>query len=791
MGKRTVECSHCGTPFQPDERNREFCCSGCEFVSRLIRDGGLDRFYDLKNTKLTPAGGRVFQNRDYNWLLDKMAKAEASSGETVCSLDVGVNGISCVGCVWLIEKLFEEFPGAVEARVQSGRGKALLRWERGRCALDEFAQKLQRFGYLLTESTDSTKREKSVLGRKLGVCAAFALNGMIFSLPGYFGLGASDPLAKIFVAVSFVFATLSVSVGGSYFFWRTFQSLRRGVIHIDLPISFGLICAYAGSVMAWAFGESGLLYFDFVTTFTFLMLLGRWLQERTVESNRNKISKMKIRPEAVILISENGERTLPAEDLEEGKTYRVKPGNLVPVASVLLSKDALISLEWISGESEAKHLSSAFQIPSGAVNLGSEAILLESRESWGASLFANLLREEEGSRENRNLTMERVIRWYLGIVFLIAVTGGIFWWSWGREWITALKVMLSVLVVSCPCALGVALPMCDELAGARLSEMGLFVRRSSLWHRLARIKKIILDKTGTITFGTLKLANAKAIESLTHDQMETLLYMTERNLHPVSRSLREALLTLGVEVSSSRISEKLREVIGYGVEMEDAEGCWRLGKPGWAEGEGGAVRMTETGCVFSLNSRVISTFTFTEEIREGAASEIRSLKKKGYEIFLLSGDTIPKVMEMGKYLDVPEENCLGSFSPDAKARWVQEKDERDTMIVGDGANDSLAFDKAFCSGTPAVDVGLLDRKADFYFLGRDFSGIRCLLEVASNRRKAIRRVLLFSIAYNLLAVSFGLCNLITPFLAAILMPCSSIVSLLLVIPPGTKRAKSL
>jgi Cu2+-exporting ATPase len=756
----SVACAHCGTPFEPDTRRTKFCCAGCEFVHNLILKNGLDRFYELRGGTGLPARSLVFTRRDYSWISDLMKNAEASGRS---SLTLELQGISCIGCVWLVEKLFMRTPGALAVEVNSALGQVKLRWKSGACDLPAFAADLQSFGYLLGPVGEKSAPRISGLVKRIGLCAAFALNAMLFSVPRYLGMDQGFQYAPLFDRLALLFATLSFLTGGTYFFSRTWASLRSGALHIDLPISIGLIAAYAGSLYAWQVNAMNFAYFDFVSTFSFLMLVGRWVQQSAIEKNRSRL--LSLHDNQLFVMSLDGAK-MSASELRPGVSYFVATGKLVPVRSKLLSAAATLSLEWINGESEPRAANAGRILPAGAINGGNGTLQVEAIEGWNQSLLARLMqvvpRVASGTEAG-----ERFIKGYIIVVLGVAIAGFAGWLIAGHAMLAALQVLISVLVVSCPCASGVAIPLADEIATSALRRMGIFIREQSLWSRINKVRKIIFDKTGTLTLETMTLRNPEALDALEPAQKSVLLQMVSENLHPVSCCLRELLMAQGVEAARDG---EVREHIGDGLELRGGADVWRLGRPDWA---GAALK----DCVFALNGSSIATFSFAEQPRADAAAEIALLRSRGYRVDIVSGDRGHKVSAMAQQLGLPDGNYHGEMSPAEKADWVRSIDACDTLMIGDGANDSLAFNESLCTGTPAIDRGLLEHKSDFYFVGRGLNGVRHLLDSGLRRRDTVRSVLAFAVAYNIVVVVISLAGKMSPLAAAVLMPLSSLASL--------------
>ena len=336
-----------------------------------------------------------------------------------------------------------------------------------------------------------------------------------------------------------------------------------------------------------------------------------------------------------------------------------------------------------------------------------------------------------------------------------------------------MQVFISVLVVSCPCALGLALPLADELVIAKLRRLGLFVRSADLWSRLSGVRRIVFDKTGTLTLEVPEL-DGGTLDHLCDDELRVLSTLVADSLHPVGKSLRENLAARG---TFSPGSHAVREVIGMGVELSDAgDRRWSLGRAAWA----GA---SESGAdsVFAVDGQVLAEFNFREALRPKAREELSALRSAGKEIFVLSGDRPEKVRQLARELGLPDENCLGGLDPEQKAAWVRDGGEgQGTLFVGDGANDSLAFEEAAVRATPAIDLGVLERKSDFYFLGRGLGAIRAAFAATAQRRSAVRSVAGFAICYNLGAVGLCFAGLMNPLVAAVLMPLSSIATLIII-----------
>lgn len=764
-------CRHCGAPLA-DAAAREsgFCCPGCAYVHRLVHEHGLDGYYRIKDDITAPVDSTVFQPRDFAWLERLQAEAESAAGTRTPELRLGLQGISCAGCVWLIERLFQQQAGARTIVVNAQLGQMELRWTPGEFSVADFARRLHAFNYLVGPAdANAPDGEGRALVRRIGLCAAFALNVMLFTLPSYFGMERTFAYAHLFGTLSLVFGTLSVLAGGGYFLQRAWQGLRLGVLHIDLPISLGIVGAYAGSLYGWFTGHDGYVYFDFVATFILLMLIGRWAQVAAVDRNRRRLLAQQPQPQRISVRSADGPPVaVPPAELRAGQVFVLAAGQILPVEAQLGATAATFSLASINGEAAPRVFAAGQRVPAGAVNVGRAAVEFTAAESWADSLLAELTqsRMAEGVRHE---FLDRVIRGYLIGILVIAALSGIVWAATTGDLPRTGAVVTAVLVVSCPCAIGLAFPLADEIAAVALRRRGVFVRESDLWAKLSRVRRLVFDKTGTLTLETPALRDPAAVRELTDETRDALFTLVRDNPHPVAQCLLEGLLSSGA--TPHALSLPVQEEIGQGL----TAGAWSLGRAGWRDS--GPV---DGATVLTRDGAVVARFEFLDAVRSDVPGELRALADRGLAAHVLSGDQPEKVAALARELGLPADHALGGLSPRDKAEWIRRHDRRDTLMLGDGANDSLAFDAAWCRGTPVIHRGVLEQKADFYYLGRGIGGIRALFEIDAIRRRTQSLILGFSIIYNVLAVGLAVAGVMNPLVAAVLMPVNSLLTLALV-----------
>ncbi|MGJ8696482.1 MAG: heavy metal translocating P-type ATPase [Verrucomicrobiaceae bacterium] len=763
-------CTHCHTLFLPSEQESEFCCSGCRFVNQLLLGEGLDDFYRLQgNQSGRPVGDRPFEKPQIDWLGGLITSLDPS--KTQQSLTLRVSGVTCIGCVWLIERLFLEKKGAVRCSVFPASAEAEFTWETGSSAITDLAEELPRYGYLLEDPANvaAKKSESRKLIPRLGLCSAFAMNSMAFTLPRYLGMDESFPYAGLFELISFVSSTFALLIGGTYFFNKALAAIRHRSIHIDLPIALGLLAAYLGSIIGWLAGERHLIYFDFVATFTLLMLGGRYLHLAASERAQSQLQGQSAIPSTIQLEDGSQKQT---EAIAPGDKLAIQPGQALPVAGRLLGDSGDFSLAWMTGEPDARTFAESATVPAGAIPVGANPVTISALESYPDSLVSRLTRQE--ARQESSPHLQTILKYYLLTIIILGITSGLTWIALGKAPLEALQTTISIFIVSCPCAIGVAIPLLDRRASAALARTGVFIQNPAIWPALTRIRHLIFDKTGTLTFETPEFTNPATLNTLPPEALKALQLLTIGSLHPLSRSLFQHLPH---QEKSTSQNSPITNHPGLGSSLTVANHTWTLGKPGWLGKDSFTTEKTDSlSCELSRDGQLVARFHFRESLRPRA---IQSFKNLGlsHSLHILSGDQSSRVTALAESLGIPANQSHGALAPEDKEKLVQQLSP--SLYLGDGMNDTLAFAAATVSGTPVADRSLLDRTADFVFTCPGLSFLPTLFALARWRHHTAILILGFTILYNLAAISACVTGHMTPLVAAILMPASSVISLLI------------
>ena len=779
-----ARCVHCQQPLVNDSL-APYCCRGCRAVHGILTKAGLGRYYELRRGPGLPPADMESRRIDHKWL--ELIEADRSGEAGVKRVELDIQGIHCAACVWLIEELFRRHGGTRTGTmsINPALGRVELRIS-ARFPLSDWVDSVEDLGYLLGPARSTAARASDDLLLRVGICAALAGNVMLFAAAIYLGL-REGPIYQLLNELSYAAGALAVLVGGSVFIGSAARAIRRRVLHLDVPIALGIVLAFAGSTYSFFFASGHAAYIDTLTVFVALMLVGRWLQQRMLERNRAQ------------LLADDGTESLLTREIkdgvvrivhcigvQEGDRLLIAPGDLVPVELRLLDKTATCSLDWIDGESRPRRFGSGETVPAGAFNVGERAFTAIATSDFAASSLVGLLGRDPASRGDGPLATRwwsQLSRYYVIGVITLAVCGIGYWWWRTSNLLFAIEVGTAVLVVTCPCAFGIAAPLAYELVLTQLRRAGVFVRVGDFLDRVRTMTRIVFDKTGTLTTGMLEVVNPRALETLSDPEITLLYSMSARSAHPKSVAVRRALEG---HRAARFIELEVEELTGYGVSAFENGRLYKLGAPHWA-----ASRSVDDGdVVFSVDAEVIAVLETDEQLRPGARTEIERLESEGYQLAILSGDTPSRVVSLGVSLGMPEELCIGGQNPEQKAAYVREHEPARTLLVGDGLNDQVAMREAACSGTPAVNRPFMASRCDFYFVSPGLRPVAQVLHASNVLAHVVRRILAFAIAYNLVAVSLAMAGLMKPWVAAVLMPLSSLVTLAYTVMMLTRKGLS-
>lgn len=676
----------------------------------------------------------------------------------------------CAACISTVESGLAGVPGVRSARVNLTMRRVSVEAE-PQVDAEALIAALKGVGYEAHEldagllSATETDRQGRDLLMRLGVAGFSMMNVMLLSVAVW--SGAEDATRDLFHWISGAIALPTVVFAGQPFFKSAWAALRVGRLGMDVPISLALILASAISVFE-TMNSGHHAYFDAAVMLSFFLLAGRYLDHRTravARSAAEELAALEV-PRATV-IRAGTEQVVAISDLAVGELVRVRPGGRMPVDGVVIEGTSEIDRSLLTGESLPAWAGPDTAVSAGEVNLTGPLTLRVTAAGKDSSLhrMADLVAVAESAKTRYTSLAERAARAYSPLVHLLSFSAFGFWmWKTGGDLRFAINISAAVLIITCPCALGLAVPAVVTAASGRLFRKGLLIKHGTALERLAEVDTVVFDKTGTLTLGAPELTNLAAQP---RQAAEVALALAEASSHPLAQALVQGARAAGLHPAQIRDP---REVPGYGIEGQWNGRIVRLGRAGWCQAE--ALPMTAT--YLSLGDGQTHGFTFTDRLRPGAEAAVAALKAQGMAVRLISGDAEGPVAELAARLGIAD--WVAGALPAEKAALVGDLTAagHHVLMVGDGLNDTAALARAHVSISPASALDAARVASDIVLLGQDMAPIADALRIAGQSTRRIKENFAISALYNVVAVPLALVGLATPLAAALAMSLSSI-----------------
>ncbi|CDX13562.1 Nitrogen fixation protein FixI [Mesorhizobium plurifarium] len=687
--------------------------------------------------------------------------------------DLSVPSVHCAGCIQAIEAALAKLENIDSARVNLSTKRVSVRW-RGEQVPPFFAA-LSRLGYqahLFEPEIQEKDRTLSELIRAVAVAGFAAGNIMLLSVSVW--SGAEGATRDLFHWLSALIAVPALAFAGGIYFRSAANALRHGRMNMDVPIAVGVSLAYAMSLYETiTHGEHA--YFDASVSLLFFLLIGRTLDHVMRERARTAVNGLsRLAARGSMVQRDDGMREyVPVAELMPGMRLLIAAGERIPVDGDIVSGNSDLDCSIVSGESAPKAVGAGAHVQAGTLNL-TGPLTMQATAAAKDSFLAEMVRlmeAAEGGRSRYRRIADRVSALYAPVVHLAAFVTFLGWMVASGDWHRALTIAIAVLIITCPCALGLAVPIVQVVAARRLFEAGVMVKDGSAMERLATIDTTVFDKTGTLTLGRPKLMNAYSIDPT---MLAIAADMAAHSHHPFSRAIASY-----AGHSGQPGVESVAEHPGFGVEAIAEGNTWRLGRRGWAgwkartggEGKPGGYG----GTVLSRNGNIVACFTFEDALRHDARATIQRLKDAGVSVDMLSGDTSRACDEVAKSLGI--ESFVPALLPSGKVEWIEAltRAGHKVLMVGDGLNDTPALRAAQVSMAPATAADIGRQAADFVFLRESLLAVPLALDVSRKAGRLIRQNIAIAIVYNTFAVPIAVLGHVTPLIAAIAMSASSLV----------------
>ncbi len=805
MGEETDRlCYHCKLPVPAgtayhvdvDGQPRAMCCRGCQAVAQAIVDGGLTDFYRYR-TERSPTGRELIPDALRELPLYDKPEVQRTfvreAGANLREASLILEGIVCAACIWLNERHVNALPGVEEFRVNYSTHRATLRWDDSRIHLSEVLRAVADIGYVAHPFDPGRQeqlylRERKAALRRLAVAGLGAMQVMMLAVALYAGdfYGMDQGIRGLLRWVSLLFATPVVLYSAAPFFTAALRDLRSRQLGMDVPVALAIGLAYGASMFATIAGR-GQVYFDSVSMFAFFLLAGRFLEMGARHRAGQAAEELvKLLPAmATRLDAEGGEEVVPVSELEPGDRVRIRPGETVPADGRVLEGRSSVDEALLTGESLPVAKSAGAELVGGTLNV--ESPLVMNVEKVGTdtvlSSIQRLLDRAQHEKPRIARIADRVAGRFVGALLVIACAVALYWWQAAPA--EALWIVLSVLVVTCPCALSLATPAAVTAATGTLTRAGVLTTRGHALETLARATHVVFDKTGTLTSGRLRV---EALQPLGREGAVTchrLAAALERDSeHPIAHALREG-------VSLIPVASDVRAVPGCGVEGRLEGRVLRIGTPAFvaelvgsaaaAAADVGADPASDVGWTEVLLGDAhgpLARFRLSDSLRPQAAEAVAALQAMGLQTALLSGDSPAAVGRVANELGIAHYEAR--LSPEGKLEALRRLQEQGAVVamVGDGVNDAPVLAAAQVSLAMGSGTQLAQASADMILLSERLPHLVEAVDMARRTLRVVRENLGWALLYNLVAVPLAAVGMVPPWAAALGMSASSLLVVL-------------
>ncbi|AVO38298.1 heavy metal translocating P-type ATPase [Pukyongiella litopenaei] len=677
--------------------------------------------------------------------------------------------IHCQGCIAAVERGLAAHPGVRSARVNLTLKRARIETDPGVTAAD-LVTVLDGLGYEAHELDSGTLAATQIdaQGRalllRLAVAGFAMMNVMLLSVSVWSGAG--DATRDLFHWISAAIAFPAILYSAQPFFRSAWSALSVRRLNMDVPIVLAIGLALVTSL--WETTLSGEhAYFDAALALTFFLLAGRYLDHRTRVAARSAASELAaLEVPRASRLRDGTEEEVAIADLAVGDLLRVRPGGRMPVDGEIVEGRSELDRSLLTGETVPVAAEPGQRVSAGEVNLTGPLVIRASAVGRDSSLhrMADLVAVAESGRGNYTPLADAAARLYAPGVHILSALSFLGWLAWSGDLRVALNIAAAVLIITCPCALGLAVPAVTTAASGRLFRRGLLIKHETALERLADVDTVVFDKTGTLTMG---MPEPLALDTLPRADLAVALALAEGSAHPLSRALASAARARGV--SPAPVTD-IAERPGYGTEGRLDGRPVRLGRAAWLGAEAGP----ETATWLAIGDAPALEIRFRDALRPGAADLVQALTAAGKQVLLISGDSDRAVAALADRLAIADRTA-GALPADKAARIAALAAEgRKVLMVGDGLNDTAALASAHVSISPASALDAARVASDIVLLGNDLSPIADACETAGTATRRIRENFRIATAYNVIAVPLAVAGLATPLVAALAMSASSL-----------------
>lgn len=791
---KLVSCSHCHLEFdegvmikEKDNPELNFCCNGCQGVYHLLKDDGLDSFYDkMGKNKIAPpvALGQDSSNFDMDSFKSRYIK---TTNDGFSRVDLIIEGIHCAACIWLNEKVLATTDGILEASINFTNNKAKIIWDEDSIKLSQIIDKIRSIGYNAYPYDRSESEKKAIKKNKdyflrMSIAIFASMNIMMIDVAKYTGFftGMDEEMLRIVHMAEFIFATPVLFFSGWIFFRGAYYGLKNKIVNMDCLVSVGASLTYIYSLYV-LFGGAGHSYFDSVAMIITFVLVGKYLEVIGKKDAVDTMDKIKSSlPLEATRIVDDGKEIVAIEKIEVGDIIEVKNGEKASVDGEVISGESLFDESSISGESIPVAKKYGSKIYSGTINTD-KVIRYKALKNYANSTLNNIVELLEDSLNSKPKIEETTnsLSKYFSITILSVAFLTFFIWYYYYSSIdfinpfeNSLIIAISVIIIACPCALALATPIASLIGISWLAKEGLLFKEAKFIEVLSKANVLVVDKTGTITNGKFLVKTINFEEKQDDKKNIDLLYsLVDSSTHPVSKAVKNYLLDNYNNLEHINL-ENIKNIEAKGLSAS-YNGMEILG--GNSVLFGIEKQSSNTEFIFSVGGEKIVSFELEDSIKQDAKNTIEYLKSQGIEVIMCSGDNQEVVKKVA--LEVGIDNYKYKMTPLNKADFIKQlkDDNKIVVMAGDGVNDALALSRSDISIVMGNGADISLSVSDIVILNDKIDGIKKSFEISKRTFKFIKQNLAISLIYNIITIPVAIMGYIIPLVAALSMSLSSLL----------------
>jgi Cu+-exporting ATPase len=752
---------------------KPFCCNGCKTVYQILNEKDLSQYY-----KITPMSGIKVDTTSagdkYAYLDDEELKSKVLdfSDGGISKVRLFIPAIHCSSCIWLLENLNTLDPGIIYSSVNFVKKEVFITYNEEKTSLRRIAELLESIHYIpeisLEKNEDNKKSQRDIL-IKIGIAGFSFMNIMLYNFPEYLpGSQQLEGFLKDFFGwMSFALVLPVVFYCSNDYFLSAFKNLKKGLINIDLPIALGITTLFLQSSWIIFTGE-GIGYMDSLTGLVFFLLIGKWYQNKTYQALSFERTYKSFFPVAVTRITDGVEEVVALSEIVPEDHILIRNHELIPTDSVLVKGNGNIDYSFVTGESLPVVKKEGNILFAGGRQIGSsiELEVTKSVDQSNLTQLWNQYKTRTESEEGIESVVNKVSQYFTVTILLIAVTAGIFWLI--RDPSKAIFAFTSVLIIACPCALALTLPFTFGSTMRWFGRNGFYLKKSSVVERLSKTDTIVFDKTGTITYSAEMDTEWKGDE-LHEEELGMIRSVSMHSAHPVSRAI-----TKDIPANLNYPAENYKEISGMGITAVVRGKKINIGSEEFVTGKTTRSEAVSTIVFINIDNQIKGYFIIHNRYRKGMEQVITGLSEN-YELHLISGDNDS---EKERLLPVFRDKTRLHFnqSPENKLHYIRKlkSEGHKVLMVGDGLNDAGALNESDVGISIADDIFQFSPACDAILKSEEFRNLNGFMNFTRKAMWVVYASFTISFLYNVIGLSFAVGGNLSPIIAAILMPISSV-----------------